>query len=393
MMEPIRTLHILTSLNRRGAETFAIQLVDRLSRPLFLPSLWTLVPAEVNSRYLVPQYTEVLSGRGSNGPPGAFRTLRHLIGDMRVWKPHLVQCHGGRALKYAMLAKPFYSQCRYVYTKIGSVHPWLDPVHKRFFYGFLFEHVDAIIAVGEQVRREVEAVFHPRRPRLITINTGRDVAPFEQATPEVIASKRRDLGLDPTDLCLMTVGSLSWEKNPRFLLQILPALLAQVPSVKLVYVGDGPLEASLREQVARQDLSSHVRFAGLRSDVPQLLGAADVFALPSVTEGLPGVLIEAGMAGVPAVAFRAGSVDDVLQDGETGFVVPTGDAGAFTAQTLKLLHDAGLRKRMAAEALTRCRRDFDIRHSVARHEALFLELVALRQGLGAEHALIGQGRP
>jgi glycosyltransferase involved in cell wall biosynthesis len=118
-----------------------------------------------------------------------------------------------------------------------------------------------------------------------------------------------------------------------------------------------------------------VRFAGLRDDVPHLLSAADVFLLPSATEGLPGVLIEAGMAGVPAVSFGVGSVEDILKDGKTGFVVPAGNRQEFTQSTARLLRDGTLRGQMGREAMTLCRRDFDIRRSVKRHEALFIELV------------------
>ena len=372
---PIRTLHVLTSLNRRGAETFAIQLVDRLSREVFLPSIWTINPFGRSAKYLVPQRTIILSASEPFDRQGAYQTFRRLVRAMRAWRPDLIQCHGGRALKYAMIARPFTRAQAYVYTKIGSVHPWLDPLPKRLFYGFLFEQVDAIVAVGEHVRREVEAVFNPRRPQLLTINTGREVAPFAEATPELVAEKRRELGLEPSDLCLMTVGSLSWEKNPQFLLTMLGDLVPEHPRVKLVYVGEGPLEAELRRLAEREGVADRVRFAGLRGDVPHLLPAADVFLLPSLTEGLPGVLIEAGMAGVPAVAFRVGSVEDILRDGKTGFVVPPGGNAMFKRCTARLLGDPALRKQMGHEALVLCRRDFDIALSVKRHEALFVGLI------------------
>jgi glycosyltransferase involved in cell wall biosynthesis len=173
----------------------------------------------------------------------------------------------------------------------------------------------------------------------------------------------------------MTVGSLSWEKDPGILLDLLARLLPVYPRLRLVYVGEGPMERELREKAARAGLDAFVRFAGLRSDVPQLLAGADVFALPSVTEGLPGVLIEAGMSGIPAVAFGVGSVDDILKDGQTGLVVPPRNVDAFVRATARLLGDGESRTRMGREAMTMCRRDFDIRRSVGRYEALFRELV------------------
>lgn len=388
----IRTMHLLTSLERRGAETFAIQLVDRLPREAFLPSIWTINPLVSSAKDIVPQRTVVLSSSEPFDRPVVYRTSQHLVRAMRAWRPHLVQCHGGRALKYAMILRPFWSAQVYVYTKIGSFYPWLDPLPKRLFYGFLLEQPDAIVAVGEHLRREVETVFNPRRPRVVTINTGRDVAPFLEATPELIAQKRHELGLEPSDQCLMTVGSLSWEKNPQFLLTVLRDLVPEHPRVKLVYVGEGPLEAELRQLAEREGVADRVRFAGVREDVPHLLLAADVFVLPSLTEGLPGVLIEAGMAGVPAVSFRVGSVEDILRDGKTGFTVPRGENEMFTRCTARLLSDSALRKQMGNEAIVLCRRDFDIALSVKRHEALFTELLdaARRKARGESAVTSGQ---
>jgi glycosyltransferase involved in cell wall biosynthesis len=371
----IRTLHILTSLERRGAETFAVQLIDRLSRGVFKPAIWTIEPYE-SQRYLIPSRTPVFALRaGKSILPLAVRRLRHLLGVCQEYQPHIIHCHGGRGLKYVIPMKAIWAAQAYVYTKIGSVHPWLDPVPKRLFYGALFERLNAIVAVGEQIRREVEVTFHPRRPRLLTIYTGRDVAPFAAVTPDVARQMRAELALDDTDICLMTVGSLSWEKAPQLLLRLFARMVATDPRLKLVFVGEGPLQLELEADAVRDGLGERVRFLGVRRDVPRVLSAADIFVLPSVTEGLPGVLIEAGMAGLPAVAFRIGAVEEVLNDEETGFVAPPGNAEAFGERVLRLARDPGLRRRMGGEALIRCRRDFDIRRSVERHEALFLELL------------------
>jgi glycosyltransferase involved in cell wall biosynthesis len=294
--------------------------------------------------------------------------------QLRDYQPDLIHCHGGRALKYAMLVRPFWRARAYVYTKIGSVHPWLDPPLKRRLYGFFFEQVDAIVAVGDQVRREVETTFAPRHPRLLTINTGREVAPFEQITPEGAARTRAELGLDPTNVCLMSVGSLSWEKDPMLLLRVFMEIVREHPQVRLVFVGEGPLRSELEQQTARAGIQNHVRFLGVRSDVPQLLSAADIFAVPSITEGLPGVLIEAGMAGLPAVAFDVGSVEDILKDGVTGFVVPERDSTLFARRLVEMICAPDLRRTMGNEALRLCRHDFDIQLSVRRHEVLFDEL-------------------
>lgn len=377
--ERIRTLHILTSLNRRGAETFAVQMIDRLSRDRFSPAIWTTKPAHSQDA-LVPERTPLLSdGAVVPSPLIQARSFLDLIRVLKTVQPHLVQCHGGRALKYALAASPFWRPAATVYNKILSIHPHLDHPARRVLYGYLFERVDAIVAVGEQVRRELKDEFRLRRPRLVTISNGRDVGPFARVAPEDVLEVRRALGLQPEDVCLMAVGSLAWEKDPHFALRLLAEILPAHPTLRLVFVGEGPLEEALGKQAVTLAVDERVRFLGVRHDVPRLLFAADIVILPSITEGLPGVLIEAGMAGRPAVAYGVGAVADVLVDGVTGFVVTPGDAATFQQRVRQLIRDSHLRQTMGQEALTRCRRDFDIEASVRKYEALFSELVATAQ--------------
>lgn len=378
----IRTLHILTSLQRRGAETFAVQLVDRLSRERFDPAIWTINPPG-SGPDLLPQQTRVLA-RPTRG--GWYRSVLSLLATIRSYRPHLIQCHGGRALKYAILLKPFWRARVYVYTKIGSIHPLLEHPVKRRFYGLLFEQADAIFAVGKLLREEIEAGFHPSRPRLLTVYTGRDVTPFLEVTPVTAEQKRAEIGLAPSDLLLLTVGSLSWEKDPISLVRHFSDIAQANPRLRLAFAGGGPLAAPLEQEVRRLGLEQRVKVLGVRQDVPALLSAADIFVLPSVTEGLPGVLIEAGMAGLPAVAYGVGSVPEVLKHEETGYVVPPKDTATFYRRVLTLAGDGDLRRRMGQAAREFCRTDFDIRRSVRRHEALFEELLGAtgREQTGAD---------
>lgn len=388
----VRTLHILTSLDRGGAETFAVQMIDRLDRDRFAPAIWTTRPPATGYP-LEPLRTSVLSSHdsGSGHDGGTARSLRELLSVLRRVKPHLVQCHGGRALKHAMAVKPLWRAPAYVYNKILSIHPALDSPVKRFLYSFLFEQVDAIVAVGEQVRREVEDAFHPRRPVLLTISNGRDVVPFRSVSPEATEQARRELGLGPGEVCLMFVGRLAWEKDPQSLLRLCADLAPIYPAHKFVLVGGGPLEPDLKQEAVRLGITDRVRFTGVRRDVPTLMSAADLVLLPSVTEGLPGVLIEAGMAGRPAVAYRIAAVEDVLIDGVTGFVVSPGDTEMFKQRVLHLMRHPELRSEMGDQARRRCRRDFDIEASVKRYEDLFHTLVDGARSRDA--ASLGVARP
>ncbi len=365
----IRTLHVVTSMHRRGAEIFAVQLADRLDRSRFLPHIWPLSQARSGDALTAEQTPVLPNGAGSL--PQAVRQFRQAV---RTVRPHVIQCHGGRALKYALALKPFWRSRTYVYNKNLSIHPHLDRTVRRLPYKFLFEQVDAIVAEDDALLREVEEVFHPRRPRLVTIRNGRDLRPFLDVTPEVVAEKRRELGLDAGQIGLIQVG-IAWEKAPQVSMDLFMELAPRFPDLRLALVGEGPLLNTLRESATARGLTDRVRILGVRHDVPALLASADILLLPSITEGVPGVLIEAGMAGRAAVAHDVGSVRNVLVDGVTGWVVAPGDRAALTAKVAALAGDRGLRERMGREAMARCRRDFNIDTSVRAYEGLFAELV------------------
>jgi len=157
-----------------------------------------------------------------------------------------------------------------------------------------------------------------------------------------------------------TVGRLVPQKDQRTLLAAVPMVLEHVPDASFVIVGDGPLRDEL-EQLAR---GLPVTFTGRRDDVPDLLASLDVFALPSLFEGLCLAVLEAQAAGVPVVATPVGGVRDTVVDGETGLLVPIGEPQALAAAIVRVLEDASLAKRLTAEARRRVRERYSERRMI-----------------------------
>ena len=154
------------------------------------------------------------------------------------------------------------------------------------------------------------------------IPNGADATRFSPADPSTRASARRRLGVPIDSTIAVWIGSLSSEKNPRLALDVVERL----PGVSLLMVGDGPLRAEL-ELVA----GSTTTFLGALADPLPAFQAADVLLLTSDTEGVPAVVVEAGLCGVPVVATDVGYVASVVDDGRTGVVVPRGDASGLAA--------------------------------------------------------------
>jgi glycosyltransferase involved in cell wall biosynthesis len=145
------------------------------------------------------------------------------------------------------------------------------------------------------------------------------------------AAVREELGIGPDVVVLGTVGGLIPHKGHGVLIDALGMLRAADRSgdIQLLVVGDGPLREHLERRAVSRGLGLTVRFLGERSDVEVLLAAMDIFIHPSLTEGLGSSIADAFSAGVPVIASRAGGIPEIVRHGETGWLVPPGDAGAL----------------------------------------------------------------
>ena len=157
-------------------------------------------------------------------------------------------------------------------------------------------------------------------------------------------------------LLVGNVARLAPQKDHRTLIEA----ARLVPEAEFVVAGDG----ELREQLERQAAGSRVRFLGARDDVPEILASLDVFAFPSLFEGLCVAVIEAQAAGVPVVATPVGGIRETVVDGETGLVVPTRDPPALAAAIRRLLEDRPAAEAMAAEAKRRVGERFSVERMV-----------------------------
>ena len=164
------------------------------------------------------------------------------------------------------------------------------------------------------------------------IRNGLDVGSYQKRSRR--RSTRASLGVAEDEFLWLAVGRLEYPKDYPMLLRSFAAAAATRPEFRLAIVGVGPDRADLEAAVEGLGLSGRVRFLGVRSDVPDLLAAADGFAFASENEGLPNVVMEALAAGLPVVATSVGGVPELVRDGETGWLVPPRDGDAF-ARTLE----------------------------------------------------------
>jgi glycosyltransferase involved in cell wall biosynthesis len=161
---------------------------------------------------------------------------------------------------------------------------------------------------------------------------------------------------------VLSIGRLSKEKGHAVLLRALQLLPSVTRKWKLVLVGIGPEHDRLTRLASSLGLSERVLFAGLHADVRPFYASADVFTLPSLSEGSSNVLLEAMAAKLPIAATKAGGNTEIMVHDETGLLVPVGDSPGLASAIAQLLGDPDLASRFAEAAFARVTREFSAEH-------------------------------
>ncbi len=362
MTAPASVIHLLPLDAARGAQAYARGLRDALAEGRDQHRVMTLFASSPAS--LRPELSlAVPAGRWRTAgfdPRVAFRLRRAL----RALDPDVVVTHGGEALKYAALVRP--RGGRLVYLKIGLTGVRLRSRLQGRLYSALAGRADAVVAVSDEMVEEARRLLRLPAERVIAIPNGRDPGLYR---PGATRSEGEPIRL-------AFVGHLTEAKRPEVFCDTVRSLGRRGLTVDAVLIGDGPL----LESIAPRARAAGVTVLGRRTDVAALLAGCDALLFTGTAwEGMPGVLIEAGLCGLPAVTTDVPGAREVVRDGVTGFVVGLDDRDAMVDRTAQLVMDRRLRERMGAAARERCLEHFTI-HAGARRWQAVLDGVLGRDG-------------
>lgn len=266
-------------------------------------------------------------------PLVAFR----LAAYMRRHKCSIVHACGMKAALMARIA------ARLVGSKvIVHVHDQLYPNFLvRAAYRFLARNSDVGIGVSGAAIDVVTNGYHIDPEHSRVIHNGLPLQNITSVNPASRSGIRTELGISENALAIAVIARMHPIKGHRSMLAVMARIVKERPDAVLVLAGDGPERAACEALAKELGISANVRFLGSRSDVPELMAASDVVAVPSKSEGLSLVAIEACAAGRPVVAFDAGGIGDVVSQGATGYLVPPGDEAAFANAILDLASNPG----------------------------------------------------
>jgi glycosyltransferase involved in cell wall biosynthesis len=290
----------------------------------------------------------------------------------------VVHFHTSRAHSMAPFARGFASTL--VVTRRMDYRP------NRVFAPLLFNRaVDGVVAISDGVADSLAAAGVDRR-RVTVVHSGVDCNRFRPPTAQERADARAALGISDDEILISAVGALEQRKGHRYLIEAIGALAAPPASLKLrcFIVGQGSVHRVLQGEIAVIRSLERIKLLGRVDDPRELLWASDIFAMPSLKEGLGVAALEAMASALPVIASDVGGLGEVVEDERTGLIVPPANSAKIATAIQRLAESDGLRKQMGAAARVRVMENYSMEKMAARTLALYRECVRKRKKGAAE---------
>lgn len=363
--------HVIFRLGVGGLENGLVNLINHMPGNRYRHAIVCLTRAfEFRKRILRPDVSIHELDKQDGQDPGIHLKLWRLF---RSLAPAILHTRNLGALDSAFAAR-----AAGVRRHVHGLHGWdvtdLHGTSRR--YAFLRRlcdpFVNRYIAVSRDLERWLTEDMNVRGAKVTQIYNGVDTTRFR---PARAGENRRAVlpgGFAAEDSFVVGwIGRMDAVKNPLALIEAAEHLASADDEVRrrlrLVIVGPGPLANAAAERLRAARLDSHCWMPGSRDDVPEVLRALDLFVLPSLNEGISNTILEAMASAVPVIATAVGGNGELLIDGETGTLVPVGDAGALAAAVAEYLHDRERSGRHGAAARARIEREFSLESMVTRY--------------------------
>jgi glycosyltransferase involved in cell wall biosynthesis len=239
----------------------------------------------------------------------------------------------------------------------------------RWLYG---KACARVVTTGERLREELITGLSLTPEHVVSIPTGIDLQRYSHAAIRPRTDMRTELGIPRDALVIGIVATLRSWKGHAYLLEAFVNLVEAFPSAHLLIAGNGPFREPLLERITASGLADRIHLVGQREDVPDVLGAMDVFALPSyANEGVPQAIMQAMACGIPVVSTRVGAIPEAVEADVTGLFAQPRSAASLGEQLARLRDDPALRSRFAAAARAKAERTFGIERMLDAMERVF----------------------
>ncbi|HEX4347315.1 MAG TPA: glycosyltransferase [Vicinamibacterales bacterium] len=374
---PIRVGFVLHTMQVAGAEVLVAETIRRLG-PRITPVVVCLdAVGQIGARMTAEGVPVVALGRA---PGFDFTVARRLAAEVAAREIEIVHAHQYTPFFYTALARLLTRQRVHVmFTEHGRHFPDIvSPKRRlvnRFVLSRLADEVNGVCRFSTDSLARADGFG--RRPMEV-IENGIDLPRYDDAADKDALRVR--LGLDPSRSYVACVARFHPVKDHATLLHAFARVASARPDVDLLLAGGGPLQDTLEELARSLGIRQRVHFLGIRDDVPDVLRASDVFSLTSVSEAASLTLLEAMGTGLPVVVTDVGGNPEIVADGETGFLVPRGDAGAVAAALMKLLADPATARSLGAAGRRRVEERFQLDRTIGTYYSRYAAAAARLRG-------------
>ncbi|HSD69263.1 MAG TPA: glycosyltransferase [Woeseiaceae bacterium] len=272
--------------------------------------------------------------------------------------PDLVHCHSRRGADFLG------GQAASMVGLPAIVTRRVDNTEPALMSALRYRRFARVVAISENIA-EVLRQAGVDDERLVVIRSAVDASQIGQQRDREFLE--REFAIDLDTFAIAIVAQLIPRKGHRYLLEALASLKGRYPRLRLEVFGSGVLDEALRRLVAALGLNGMVHFAGYRDDLDDFLSGFDLLVHPAVREGLGVAMLKASAAGLPVIAFDVAGAREIVENGQTGLLVPSEDSGALAAAIARLIEDTALRRRMGANGRARMQRDFSIDNMVNQY--------------------------
>lgn len=379
--EKLRVLQVVDGFRLGGAETKLLELIKKLDRSRFAPAVANVGPGgPLESAFKELDCPVHDFRRRHRFDLHPFRQLYRLIRQQRI---QVVQTtlfwadFAGTLTAHLAKAPVILSWETVSHEGNQFHHKW----HQRAGYRFAMRFASGVVAVSNEIKTSLMQRRNLPAAKVHVIPYGVDLQRF--SANGAMDTARHELQLDPQQVVIGVVARLEKVKGHEYFIAALRKVVDRYPNAVAVLIGDGEQRPHLEALMAQHSLQAHLRFLGFRNDVQHLLRAIDLLVLPSISEGLPNVILEAMACGKPVVASNVGGIPEAVRPGQNGLLVAPRDVDGLAQAMEQLVALPEKRRELGQQGRRIVEQEFSLQSQVSRFEQLYESLYRAATRTGA----------
>lgn len=315
-------------------------------------------------------------------PVADFQAVKELIKVMSEKKIHILHTHGARAFLIGCMA----ARRAHVPVIVATIHnfvcdsnvPWWQKAAYFRFSSILAGNVDHVFAVSQTLAKHLVERQKLQSSKVSALRSGVDLGCFNRVFD--CGKMRLQFGLHPIEPVVATIARLIPEKGVDLFLQAAAIVNGKIPQTQFLVVGDGSERSKLENMSVRLGLQHRVKFVGWQEDIPSILPLVNVVVVPSLTEGLSLTTIEAMAARRSVIAFAVGGLNELIQHGETGYLVQPRNTLILANSVIELLVNTRKSEEMGRKARKLVEENYSIQKTIDQLQQVYHKL-SIEKGL------------